>query len=183
MLNNFNKRIKFKPGVVSPICLPGRDLKDIPTQTDPELKAYIAGWGRMSPDAENGRAFCDTKEFGPSPHTVCSFPFSYKGEIIHGCAKIPSPSSHHVICRQFFEWAASKQLDLWNDKLNKSYVIKYWNKKAKKKSQIRCYSPATNNGWCGTCYDFKGSTTTANQEGYCKYRKKIGWKIGKHTSI
>ena len=39
----------------------------------PLLQAYVAGWG-----ADNSQ--CDSNDFGPSPHTMCKFPFVYKGK-------------------------------------------------------------------------------------------------------
>ena len=39
----------------------------------PFLEAYVAGWG-----ADNSQ--CDSNDFGPSPHTMCKFPFVYKGK-------------------------------------------------------------------------------------------------------
>ena len=37
------------------------------------LQAYVAGWG-----ADNSQ--CDSNDSGPSPHTMCKFPFVYKGK-------------------------------------------------------------------------------------------------------
>ena len=39
----------------------------------PFPEAYVAGWGA-------GNSQCDSNDFGPSPHTMCKFPFVYKGK-------------------------------------------------------------------------------------------------------
>ena len=42
-----DRRVKFRKGLISPICLPHKNFNDISTRTDPELKAYVAGSNRM----------------------------------------------------------------------------------------------------------------------------------------
>ena len=143
-------------------------LQDLPTKSHPELKAFVAGWGFDS----YGIKKCDTNEFGPSPHSVCSFSFRIGDDTYSGCTKTPSPSGRHPVCQEFFKWAASKKLDLWNGKLSKSYFISYWsrgirNPKEGKEEEITCYNPSVGNGWCGTCYNFKSRALKPGQDGYC----------------
>ena len=42
-----DRRVKFRKGLISPICLPDKNFNDISTRTDPELKAYVAGSNRI----------------------------------------------------------------------------------------------------------------------------------------
>ena len=174
-----DRRINFISGSISPICLPTQQFPDAPSSLDSELIAYVAGWGQTSSSNIDRFSVCDTSGFGPSPHSVCSFPFHYDGKLIDKCVKIETPSSKHHICKHFFQWAKNKTIDLWNEKLDKSYAIHYWDKNKNKSSKMRCYSPSNKFGWCGTCYDYAGKTVKVNEEGYCKKRKGHGLKIGK----
>ena len=164
-----DRKIKFKGGRVSPICLPTPDVKDLPTESDPELKVYVAGWGKTAPGTghPDGDAYCDTNEFGPAPHSICSFPFNFDGDTYDRCTKIPTPSYHHPVCKRFFKWANSEGLNLWGGQLGKSYLIKFWNATSQKRNEVSCYNEFPSNGWCGTCYDWRGKTTKRNEEGYC----------------
>ena len=160
--------VEFKRGSVSPICLPYAGINDQLTKSEPEMKAYVAGWGN---DAYSKRT-CSTNEFGPAPHTMCSFPFRFANSVFPSkCTTISSPSTYNSVCRQFSNWAWSKRIDLWGSKLDKSYFIKYWNRTKGRRGgieRITCYSPSTcRYGWCGTCYDYGGGLLKSDEEGYC----------------
>lgn len=163
-----NKKINFKAGSISPICLPDPDFTDIPIDTNTKLEAYVAGWGRTK------AGLCDTDKFGPSPYGVCSFPFKYDGKKFYGCSKTEPPSSKHPICEQFFQWSEDKNVHLWRDTHDKSYLIKYHDQYKDKTTKIRCYNPSNRFGWCGTCYDYFGKSVKPYEEGFCRNRGKKG---------
>ena len=163
-----DRKIDFKAGSISPICLPDPDFTDTPIDTNMNLQAYVAGWGRTnSRGASEGLGLCGTDKFGPSPYGVCSFPFKYDEKIFNTCSKTEPPSSKHPICEQFFQWAEHKNVDLWRDTHDKSYLIKYHDQYREKTTKIRCYNPSNRFGWCGTCYDYFGKSVKRYEEGFC----------------
>ena len=176
-----NRRIKFESGTVSPICLPYKNFVDTPTSSKFELKAYVAGWGReTSQNRQPEEPVCHTNGLGPSPYSVCSFPFKSEGKKFFSCIKTePPPSFRHYICNDFFEWAKHKNVSLWIGSHNDSYLIKHFDKYKNQVRRIRCYNPVNKHGWCGTCYDYEGGSIKSNEEGHCKKRgSSIGLYVG-----
>ena len=162
-----DRRVKFVPQMVSPICLPPNSaFKDRPKD------AYVGGWGAS-------KFACDTNDHGPNPHTMCKFPFEHKGQVFHQCTRLPTPSASSPVCRQLFQWAKkSRRLRrLINSDMNESnsYKIYYWDDRLRKPAYTTCYSTKatspTSHGWCGTCYP--GDILQPGQEGYCD-RYKFG---------
>ena len=58
----------------------------------------VAGWGAA-------QFSCDTDDFGPSPHSMCNFPFLHKGEMHRKCSHTPTPGADNPVCAQFYAWA------------------------------------------------------------------------------
>ena len=42
-LAQVSRRILFRQGTISPICLPNKDIKDIPVGDNSDIKGYVAG--------------------------------------------------------------------------------------------------------------------------------------------
>ena len=157
-----NRRVKFVPEIVTPICLPPS-----PTFPDRPKDAFVGGWGAS-------KFMCDTNEHGPNPHTMCKFPFEHNGQVFDRCTRMPTPSASSPVCMQLFQWAKSskrlRRLIHSDMSESSSFKIYYWDDALKKPAYTTCYSTkASNHGWCGTCYP--GGDRKAGQEGYCdKYR-------------
>ena len=133
------------------------------------------GWGHTTTPGKYGKSLCYTNEFGPAPHTLCSFPFSYKGHVFSDCIKTDVPSSRNPVCRNFFKWANKVKLKSEEKNLDSSYSIEYPSFKTGRRRvhHVRCYNPGViDHGWCGTCYDFLGDSIQKNDEGYCSTNRK-----------
>ena len=118
----------------------------------------MAGWGAAFSQ-------CDSNMFGPSPHTMCKFPFVYKGKVHKECIKGPPPSADNKVCQQFFKWLkkADKSYD-YSDK-SRQFSIYLWDPKINNARVTTCYSSESSEyGWCGTCYN---GELQPGQEGYC----------------
>ena len=130
------------------------------------------GWGHTTP-GKYGKSLCYTNEFGPAPHTLCSFPFIHRNEVFRGCIKADVPSSRHPVCRNFFKWANKVKLKSKEKNLDSSYSIEFHRFKTGRVHHVRCYNPGIrDHGWCGTCYDFQGDSIQRNDEGYCSISRK-----------
>ena len=130
------------------------------------------GWGHTTP-GKYGKSLCYTNEFGPAPHTLCSFPFIHRNEVFRGCIKADVPSSRHPVCRNFFKWANKVKLKSEEKNLDSSYSIEFHRFKTGRVHHVRCYNPGIrDHGWCGTCYDFQGDSIQRNDEGYCSISRK-----------
>ena len=141
---------------VGPICLPSSpNFFDRPESDEEEdLKAYVAGWGSTF-------GACDTGSFGPTPHTMCKFPFIFEGRIYNQCSFSPPPSAYNKICKEFFR--RNRHIN-FNDK-KEAYKIYFWDKKASLARYTTCYSiSGSSHGWCGTC---SPGELLPGDEGYC----------------
>ena len=144
------------------------------TNSEATFGCTLLGWG-YNKDAKLG---CYTNEFGPAPHTLCSFPFHYNGQSFYGCIKSDVPSSQHLACKIFFKWVNENNIAAGKINKDGSYSIEYHSRffsseKNGSQRHVRCYNPSLiDNGWCGTCYDFMGSSTKKYEEGYCSGRRK-----------
>ena len=54
----------------------------------------VAGWGAA-------QFSCDTDDFGPSPHSMCNFPFLHKGEMHRKCSHTPTPGKFLTMSTEF----------------------------------------------------------------------------------
>ena len=178
-LIKLSRRVDFIHNQVLPICLPSDDFRDVPENDESVFRAFVSGWGATA----YGEHPCTTDEFGPAPNTACSNNFIYDDKLYResfdetnrtpSCTNKPSPSSQHKICKHFNKWAKNNDLELWNDKFDKSYRIVYWQKPSDRVSRghyntITCYNPSKRiHGWCGTCYDFGYAELKLGDEGFC----------------
>ena len=169
-----NRRVKFVPDLINPICLPPTSkFKDRPKE------AYVGGWGAS-------QFACDTNEHGPNPHTMCKFPFNYQGQVFQRCTRMPTPSATNPICVELFKWAERSKSKRIRKLINfdmpesSSFKVYYWNEELKKPAYTTCYSTkASYHGWCGTCY---AGDVEPGQEGYCdKY--KSGSETGSEAEM
>ena len=153
------RKIEFKRGIVAPVCLPpGPHYPDHPSRSGKVFKAYVAGWG-----AEYSQ--CDSNLFGPSPHTMCKFPFVYNGILHKSCAHIPPPSSDNEVCKQFHAWAKGKDPNFDPNDRSKVFSVFLWDLKVNKARVTTCYPLlAYESGWCGTCYE---GELKPGEEGFC----------------
>ncbi|TRY62920.1 hypothetical protein TCAL_02031 [Tigriopus californicus] len=146
---------------VFPICIPiANDFPDI-SNRDQKLQAFVAGWGAVYSQ-------CDTNDQGPSPHTMCKFPFVYQGMVHHQCAQMPPPSHDNPVCQQFLRWhsrvGSRGRIQMGQEG---TFSIFYWDDAAGRAERTTCYMPndrTSRFGWCGTCYS---GNLNPGQEGYC----------------
>lgn len=144
----------------------------------------MSGWGRTASGKANYS--CTTNDFGPSPNTLCSSPFFFDDKYHGKCTKRGSPSSQHVVCRNFLKWAKDNNLELWKDDFSKSYRIVYWQRSTGRYSRgryqnVTCYNPSGGDyGWCGTCSDIGFNSTKIGEQGFCS-ADGTGQAIVKHV--
>ena len=126
-----SQRVEFISNMISPICVP-----TTPRFNDRPKQAYVAGWGAA-------QFSCDTNDFGPSPHTMCNFPYVHNGEMHSKCSHTPTPGADNPVCAQFFAWAKNKKR--WRDRvghnmdISESFKLYYWNEHHRKPSYTTCY--------------------------------------------
>ena len=112
----------------------------------------LKGWGHTRNDdiyndkTNKTHEVCFTNNNGPNRHTMCRFPFFYKGMLYNQCLKTPSPSSGNRRCRQFKADKGKEAMP----KEGESLMIKY--NKGKRKTV--CYSE----GYKGTLRVAKGTS-------------------------
>ena len=94
------KKVHFSQGTVAPLCVPNSAaFEDRPDQ------AYVGGWG-------TSKNKCDTNDFGPNPHSVCKFPFQYRGQVFNKCSRMPTPAAMNPVCNELFKWAQKQPTDV-----------------------------------------------------------------------
>jgi hypothetical protein len=126
-----DRTVTFIRDFISPICVPS-NIKF----PDKPKEAYVAGWGAS-------KHSCDTTEHGPEPHTMCKFPFKYKGQVLNRCTRLPTPASDNPICGQLFKWAKSspKLMKTLYPDMHESGSLRvyFWDTGRKKASYTTCY--------------------------------------------
>jgi len=152
--------VTFKTHVVAPICLP--------TETDTinvlkeRNKVYIAGWGAQF-------SSCDTNDSGPTPNTMCKFPFEHNGKKYDFCTHDPTPAEVDPICKKFIQWSksANVQIKKVNTKGEAIPVKINYGQGLHKYCFDTKMGGGTAMGWCGTCYRGLANFNDEGKEGYC----------------
>jgi len=175
-----SRPVTFKTNVVAPICIPSeQDTMDTIKERN---KVYIAGWGAQF-------SACDTNENGPSPNTMCKFPFEHNGKKYDFCTHDPNPAEMNPICKKFLEW--STMVKIKHKKVNANghaipVKINYG-----QNQHIYCFDTKLGGshelGWCGTCYRGLDSFNDEGKEGYCNpfdsSRKSLPTETSKPTTV
>ena len=88
---------------------------------------------------------CNTNDNGPSPNTVCEFPFEHGGSIMHQCDFGKTPSADDPDCRDF----RRSNPDALVGQREEAHLFR---KASDAEPYRKCYYESGGAyGWCATC--------------------------------